>query len=379
MAKKHLTDRTIQNIKSPAKGQLEIFDLGYSGLAVRVSHGGVKSFVLFYRSGGKLKRETLGRWPAISLAAARDAWRKTREAIAKGEDPSSRNGAKSPTMLLDTVIEEWLRRDQSKNKPSSLYQVTRSVDADILPAWRGRRVDEITKRDVIELLDAIADRGAPLMARRVQTIVRRFFNWCIERDILKSDPTAGMPKVGNCKSRERVLNDDELAKVWRAAEGSFGSVVRLLALTGARREEIGQLRWSEIDGDSIKLEGARTKTGTAHIIPLSAPARALLNTVPRISGSEYVFGAKPISGWSRHKAELDTSAAVTGWRIHDLRRTVATGMQKLGVGLQTVEAVLGHTSGSRDGIVGVYQRHDFANEKRAALEAWGQHVMRLLD
>jgi integrase len=378
MAKKHLTDKTVQHLKPPATGQLEIFDLGYSGLALRVSYGGVKSFVLFYRSGGKLKRETLGRWPAVTLADARDAWRKTREAIAKGEDPSSRNGAKAPAMLFEVVVEEWLRRDQSKNKRSTFYQVTRSVEVDLLPAWRGKRVDEIGKRDVLDLLDGITDRGAPLMARRVQAFVRRFFNWCIERDILSRDPTAKMPRVVNGKSRERVLCDEELAKVYAAADGPFGPVIRLLALTGARREEIGQLRWSEIDGDAIKLEGDRTKTGVAHIIPLSAPALAVLESVPRIASSDFVFGTKPISGWSRRKAELDAASGVTGWRIHDLRRTAATGMQRLGITLQTVEAVLGHVSGSRGGIVGVYQRHDFADEKRAALEAWGEHCGRIL-
>lgn len=169
--------------------------------------------------------------------------------------------------------------------------------------------------------------------------------------------------------------------MWRATEGLFGAVTRLLILTGARREEITQLRWSEIDGDVVKLEGDRTKTGAPHIIPLSATAQALLNCLPRIGGSDFVFttsGRKPISGWSRPKIDLDDRAAVTDWRIHDLRRTVATGMQKLGITLQTVEAVLGHVSGSRGGIVGVYQRHDYAAEKRAALEAWGAHVAALV-
>jgi integrase len=379
--KKHLTDAAVQRIKPPKQGNLEIFDLGYPGLALRIGHGGAKSFEVFYRVGGRLRRETLGRWPEVSLAAARESWRKTREAIARGEAPSRRDGVKDPAMAFERVVEEWLKRDQSKNKSSSQYQVHRSLEVDLLPAWRGKRVDEITKRDVLELLDSIADRGAPIMARRVQAYVRRFFRWCIERDILKADPTVGIPRVGNGKSRERVLSDDELAKLWRAADGPhFGAATRLLILTGARREEITQLRWSEIDGDSIKLEGSRTKTGAAHIISLSAPALALLNSLPRIAGSDFVFttaGAKPISGWSKPKIKLDSTSGVTNWRIHDLRRTAATGLQKLGITLQVVESVLGHVSGSRAGVVGVYQRHDFAAEKRVALEAWGKHVMAL--
>lgn len=379
--KRHLTDASVQRIKPPKEGSAEIFDLGYPGLALRIGHGGAKTFEIFYRVSGKLRRETLGRWPAISLADARMEWRKTREAIAKGEDPSQRDGAKAPAMAFEFVAEEWLKRDQSKNKSSSQYQVHRSLEVDLLPAWRGKRVDEITKRDIHDLLDGITDRGAPIMARRMQAYVKRFFRWCIERDILETDPTVGMPRVGNGKSRERVLNDAELVKVWEATpDGPYGAVVRMLALTGARREEIAQLRWAEVDGDCIKLEGSRTKTGAPHIIPLSAPARALLDSMPRVG--DFVFtasGAKPISGWSRPKIELDAASGVTDWRIHDLRRTVATGMQKLGITLQVVESALGHTSGSRGGIVGVYQRHDYASEKREALEAWGAHVVSLVE
>jgi integrase len=370
--KRHLTDASIQRIKPPAKSSLEIFDLGYPGLALRIGHGGAKTFEVFYRINGKLRRETLGRWPAISLADARMAWRKTREAIAKGEAPQREN----PAMLFEHIVEEWIRRDQAKNKPSSLYQATRSLEVDLLPAWRGKRVDEIGKRDVIALLDSIADRGAPIMARRVQSYVRRFFRWCIERDILKIDPTAGMPRVGNGKSRERVLTDDELGKVWTACDGPYGAVVRMLALTGARRDEIAKLRWSEIDGATIKLEGSRTKTGAPHTIPLSSAAQALLKSLPHLG--DFVFsGARPMSNWTKSKLRLDGASGVTNWRIHDLRRTVATGLQKLGANLQTIEAVLGHTSGSRSGVVGVYQRHSFEAEKREALEAWGIHVMGL--
>ena len=188
-----------------------------------------------------------------------------------------------------------------------------------------------------------------------------------------------MEALPKSKSRERVLSDDELAKVWHAADqGPHRMALRLLVLTGVRREEVSQLKWCEIDGDSIVLAGERTKNGDPRIIPLSTPATALLAAVPRIGGYVFTFnGDKPIGSWGRAKHALDDAAGVTGWRIHDIRRTLATGMQKLGVTLQTVEAVLGHTSGSRDGIIGVYQRHDYAAEKRAALDAWGEHVMRL--
>jgi integrase len=381
--KRHLTDAAIQRIKPPKEGTTEVFDLGYPGLALRVGHGGSKSFEQFYRSGGKLKRESLGRWPSISLAEARERWRKTREALAKGEAPSRREGIKDSTRLFERVIEEWIKRDQSDNKQSSQYQVVRTVERDLLPAWRGKRVDEITKPDVIELIDSIVDRGAPVKARQTFTHINRFFRWCVERDILQTSPMASMKRPTKGKSRERVLTDAELGKVWKGADriGPLGIATRLLILTGARREEITQLRWSEIDGNTITLSNGRTKNGEAHIIPLSAQARKLLDSMPRIGNSDFVFtndGVKPIVAWAKPKSDLDDVSGVTDWRIHDLRRTVATGMQKLGIPLVVTESILGHVSGSRAGIVGVYQRHDYAQEKSAALQAWGAHVVAIV-
>jgi integrase len=195
---------------------------------------------------------------------------------------------------------------------------------------------------------------------------------------------AHLPKPGAETQRERVLNDKELAAVWSAADEigwPFGPAVRLLILTGARREEIGGLKWNEINDDTIELTGERTKNGEPHNIPLSSAASIVLQRVPRITNSERVFttnGKTSVSGWSRAKRNLDGLSKVEDWRIHDLRRTVATGLQKLGVSLQVIEAVLGHTSGSRSGVVGVYQRHSFDAEKRTALDSWGAHVMAVI-
>jgi integrase len=158
----------------------------------------------------------------------------------------------------------------------------------------------------------------------------------------------------------------------------FGPVIQLLILTGTRRQEIGGLRWDEIREAEIELSGERTKNGEPHTIPLSKPARAIIAELPKVAGSEFVFtttGKTPVSGWSKAKNELPQFKP--SWTLHDLRRTVATGLQRQGVSLQVIEAVLGHTSGSRSGVVGIYQRHNFADEKAAALETWGQHVLSL--
>ncbi len=198
---------------------------------------------------------------------------------------------------------------------------------------------------------------------------------------------ADLPKPGTAVERDRVLSDAELAAVWKAAAEigwPYGPALQLLALTGARREEIGALRWSEIHGDKIELLGSRTKNGQPHTIALSTTAAAIIAKLPRIARSALVFtttGKTPVDRWSHAKISLNEAAArmnnghaLPDWRIHDLRRTVATGLQRLGIGLQVVESVLGHISGSRSGIVGIYQRHTYDAEKKAALEAWARHV-----
>jgi integrase len=196
-----------------------------------------------------------------------------------------------------------------------------------------------------------------------------------------------LPKPGTAVKRDRVLADSELARIWRAAvdtEWPFGPAIRLLILTAARRDEVTSLRWSEIDGGTIRLEGARTKNGEPHSIPLSPQALALIEGLPRIVDGDLVFsttGLTPVSGWSKAKRLLDQQVArlnhghpLPDWRIHDLRRMSATNLQRLGFSLQVIEAVLGHISGSRAGIAGIYQRHDFNEEKRVALDAWARHV-----
>jgi len=317
-------------------------------------------------------------------AEAREAWREARQEAQRGRDPGAmaRKMEKGATDV-QSVFEEWLLRDQAENRTAP--EVKRMFERYVLPGWGRRPIEGIRRRDVLDVIDAIADKGAIAMARRVQSRLNRLFVWSVGRGILTLNPMQGLPKPGSDIKRDRVLSDDELAAVWRGAEQlgwPYGRAVQLLLLTGARREEIGQLRWSEVQGATIHLEGARTKTGNAHLIPLSTPAMALLEHAPRVAGSDYVFtisGRRPIRGWSGAKIQLDELASISAWRIHDLRRTVATGMQKLGVVLQVVEAALGHTAGSRGGIVGIYQRHDYANEKRAALEVWGAHVTVLVE
>jgi integrase len=284
-------------------------------------------------------------------------------------------------LLFHNVVENWLKLDAAqRNKPSSLSTLHHLIDHDILPAWRDRYITDITRQNVAALINGIIARGAPAKARQVHAYLHRMFKWLVVNGDIPANPMQGMEWPTKEKSRERVLTDDELTKVWNAAQGAPGNVVKMLMLTGARLQEIAQLKWSEIDGDAIYLSNGRTKNGKGHIIPLSVPAQKLLASLPRIQG-DYVFtynGERAISGWSVAKRKLDAACGVKDWVIHDIRRTCATGLQKLGVSLPVTEAVLGHVSGSRSGIVGVYQKHNYATEKRAALEEWGAHVMGLV-
>jgi integrase len=321
----------------------------------------------------------------MSLLDARDAWRKARRSVSKGESPKHARPTAADT--FDAVMLEWLKRDQGQNR--SLDDVRKALEYSVLPKWEGRLVPSLRRRDVVDLIDSVVDRGAVTMARRLHAHLHRFFRWCVGRGLIEQNPMADLPKPGTAVKRDRVLSDTELSLVWQAAERigwPFGPIVQLLILTAARRDEIGALKWCEVSSHSIELSGDRTKNGEAHLIPLAAEAQRLLGSQPRVS--EFVFstrGSTPVSGWSKAKSLLDRQLAelnggrpLPPWRFHDIRRTVATAMQRLGVGLQVVEAVLGHVSGSRAGVVGIYQRHGFRQEKRAALNLWSSDLNRIL-
>lgn len=390
-----LTTAAIERLKPPPAGQVDYFDKGYPGFALRCSYKGAKTFVHVYRYAGKLHRATLGRFPAMSLADAREAWRRGREAMERGDNPARQRTANPDTFAA--VAAEWLKRDQATNR--SAADVARRIAREATPAWGDRLIATITRRDVIELIDQVGDRGHPIAARRLHAHLHRLFRWAVGRGILDRNPMTDLPKPGAEVRRDRVLGDAEITAIWQASAAigaaeehglpagwPFGPALRLLMLTGGRKEEICALRWSEIADDAISLPGERSKNAEPRIIPLSAPAQQLIAALPRIGDSALVFtttGRTSISGWSKIKRLLDDKVAeihgarLTPWRLHDFRRTVATRLQGLGVGLQVIEAVLGHIAGSRAGIVGVYQRHAFDAEKRQALAQWADELIRI--
>ncbi len=373
MPKKALSDLAIKRMKPPAKGQVDMFDMGYPGFALRLSYGGAKSWVYFYRMGDRQRRLTLGHYPSTSLSEAREKWRKAKEDLDLGKDPARKETSSDN---FESVAREWLKRDQAHNK--TVGEVTRILEKEFLPSWRNRSIKDISRHDILLLLDAIADRGSLTMARRVAAYIHRLFRWSVSRGIIEFNPAADLPKPGREISRERVLTDDELKAVWKAAGEvgwPYGDAIRLLILTGARRGEISGLRWSEVQDDCLRLPGERTKNGEAQTFPLSKPALAIIEGLPRIAGSEFVFGREIGKGaWSQAKKTFP--AKIAPWRIHDLRRTVSTGMNELGTEPHIVEAVLGHKVA---GVAGVYNRAKYEEAKRTALEAWGAHVVSLVE
>jgi integrase len=375
---KSITAAAADRIRPPKEGQVDHFDGSYPGLTLRVAAGGRKALTFLYRFAGKQKRITFGLYPAMSLAVAHDKWREARDLLQAGRDPGATT--KVGSTVFSDVAAEWLQRDQAGNRTQSIIE--KALRREVLPIWGHRNIGDIGRRDVLDLIDGIADRGTTTMARRIFGHLHRLFRWAVGRGIIELSPMQNLPRPGSEVQRDRVLTDDELVRLWSVCDqmGDYGQAIRLLILTGARREEISKLRWSEIEGNTIRLEGGRTKTGEARIIPLSTAAMAIISSPlsPCQQVSDFVFDRGLLS-WSRAKRDLDELVKIPEWRVHDLRRTTATGLQKLGTPLQVTESVLGHTSGSRAGIIGVYQRHDYAAEKRAALEAWGAHVMALVE
>jgi len=397
VARRALTAAAVERLKPPASGQAEHFDAGYPGLGLRISYAGRRAWVYVYRAAGKPRRLTLGAYPAMSLAEAREAWREARAAVEIGGDPAAakaeaREARASGRDAVRTLFDDYRRRKLSKLKAGD--QPARMLERLMLPAWGDRRAQEITRRDVLDLIEGVAERTPPT-ANRLKAYGGAFFAWLVARDVLDRNPFAGIKPPAKEVSRDRVLSDDEIRWLWRGSEAvgyPFGPLARFLLVTGQRLREGAGLRWDELDGDLWRLPGARVKNGRAHAVPLSAAALAELGALPRIAGASgpvYAFtttGDTPVSGFNRGISRLRAAMAkeaakdrgepvtIADWSFHDLRRTAATGFARLGVPLQTAEAILNHVSGSRAGVAGVYNRHDYAREAREAMDRWAAHL-----
>jgi integrase len=250
--------------------------------------------------------------------------------------------------------------------------------------WATRSIHEITKRDVIDVVSAIEQRGAPVAANKALKAIKTFLRWCVGRAVLDRSPADGVPLPTKEVARDRVLSDDELVQILLAARqigGPYGGIVELLALTGQRREEVARCTWDEIDiaRQTWRLSSERTKNAKAHEVYLSDQAEAVFGRADKTG--EFVFsrsGTVPFQDFSVAKKDLDQLSGVTGWRLHDLRRTCVSGMARLGIAPHVADKILNHQNGTISGVAAVYQRHDFLAERKQALKLWGAHVERVV-
>jgi len=387
---KALTDIAVQNLKPRAK-RYEVPDPSARGLRVVVQPSGRKSFAVRYRNAaGRARKLTL---PAgITLAAARKLAADALLEVAQGRDPGTtkREARRTASAREDATVERLAKQfieqhAKRKTRENSWRATVGNFNNFVLPAWRHRSVHDITRRDVIELLDKVAvDR--PVAANRTKAAVSKFFNWLAARDVIAASPCAGVPLPSKEIPRARVLNDEEIRRLWLACDaigGGPGACIKLLMLTGQRRGEIARLKWNEIDGDALALPAERMKGHAPHIVPLSTQAAAIIASMPQIvpqvpQPADYILGRSPIH-FGRIKRQFDAHMGTTPkWVIHDLRRSVASGMARIGIPVPVIEKILAHKSGTFRGIVGVYQRHSFLPEMAAALQKWGDHIEQLV-
>jgi integrase len=425
-----LTERKIETlvVERGRKDRL-VFDDAQRGLAVRVTASGGRTYLCQYTLHGRKRQVPLGGCSALSLASAREAAAAIMGDVAKGRNPAAerkeavaaeRAERTRDRLTLRVLIDDWNRLHLVGQRPRYAAEAVRALHY-AFARHLDNAAEDLNRAAIVHALDTLTRRRArknagaepkgAAMTGRTAAYGRAAFAWAVKRGAVHTNPFADLPVAKGIAKRERVLTDDEIAEIWRAAGNAaapYGTIIRLLILTGQRRGEVAGMDWREVSDDlsTWTMPGERTKNGAPHVVPLSTPARDLLEGLlpgktneaeraiaeRRSEGVLVLPGAlgTPFAGWSKAKVALDkaivdaraNAAAAAGtspaplvpWSVHDLRRTVATGLQRLGVRLEVTEAVLNHISGSRGGIAGVYQRHDWAVEKRAALEAWAAHA-----
>lgn len=398
-----ITKSSVNAAEPEAKDRL-LWDDRLPGFGCKVTPKGSKVFVYQYRMGGRgspVRRYTIGKFGAITVDQARREAETLALKVAQGIDPQSAKIEKARISVdlafsayVDRFHRDYLTKAWTASERDALVLLRRYA----VPVLKKKPLPEITRKDITAVLAGAHDKVAT--ASLLFATLRRMMRWAVNQGDLDRSPMEGMDAPAKAPSRDRVLSDDELRLVWKASYElgyPFGPIFRLLILTGARREEVTSLDWSELnrEGAIWVLPPSRSKNGVAARQPLSTLAMEELEGLASGAGGwrkvGFVFsttGKTCSSGHSRAKARLDKEIAKIAskeeiqapapWRVHDLRRTLATGLQRLGVRFEVTEAVLNHVSGSRGGVAGIYQRHDWADEKRAALQAWADHVSRLV-
>jgi integrase len=377
-----LTQINVARLRIPGgKSEHIEFDEAMPGFGIRIRVGGKRehrTFIAQYKLGAKHRRITLGNVAKVPLERARKAAQQIFAKVHLGHDPAAEKfmARAAASETLDKLIADYIEAKRPELRPRSWAENRRYLQSHWKPLHR-LTVSAVNRKLVAAQVNAITKASGPPAANRARATLSTLFRWAIGEGRAEENPVVGTNKVEENGARERSLKDAEVAAVWLGSpENDYGRIVRLILLTGCRRTELGDLRWSEIDREArtITLPRERTKNGQEHVVPLTDAALVILDAIPKRSGREFVFGNRQggFSGWSRSKAALDTAVKLKeAWTLHDLRRTVRTGMGALGIAPHVAEAVLNHLAPR---LIRTYDRNSYLKEKRDALERWSNHL-----
>jgi len=399
---KDLTDFRVRNAK-PTDKQFEIFDRSVGGFAVRVSPSGTKTYVVTYRCNGKKRRMALGDATILKLDDARGLAMTAKSKAKRGIDPLriehgiEANPDDQFAYVADLYIQRYARGTGTTPNKKTWKQDEAMLQNHVVPVWGDRQIADLGRKDVVALLDIIEDGSGVYTANRVLACVRKLFNWALlERALIETTPIGpGMARKGE-KKRTHILNDGDIRSLWKSTESigyPFGNLFRLLLVTGQRLGEVKIMRWSELDMDqmlwTIPSGGTKADRGD-HVVPLNSLAVEIVNCLHRIDGSDLLFPTssnpnRAVSGFSKAKARCDEITAtetfaneglvaLKNWRLHDLRRTCATGMQGIGIHPYIIGAILNHSPQSTLGVTSVYATGNMVDDRRQALDAWGNKL-----
>jgi integrase len=388
-----LDAKTVTGLRLPdGKADVIHFDSALPGFGFRMRASGNevrKSWVVQYRRAGGTRRMLLGSAEVLTVEQARAAAKKTLAAIALGEDPQAEKAARrsADKFTLAAMIEDYLASKESSVRARTFTEVQRYLRGPYFKPLHGVPVDTIGLRDVAARLLVITRESGVVAAGNARSALNALYVWALANGLVQTNPVVGTARPKTPPARDRVLSDRELTAVWRAAgDDAFGRVLKLLMLLGQRRTEVGGMAWSELDLErgTWTIPAQRTKNHRAHMLPLSSLALQIITSVPRVVDRDTLFGDRAdsgLTGWARPKAALDARLGdgIMPWTLHDLRRTLATRLCDLGTAPHVVEQILNHQSGHRAGIVGVYNRSSYANEVRAALGVWSDHIRALAE
>jgi integrase len=376
-----LTSQIAKDIACPpGKSEIIVFDETIPGFGFRVRASGVRRWIVQYETHGRTKRITIG---PPHLFTADQARRIAREQLAKvqlGQDPAAEKAeAKIAAKLtLGTIVKDYLADRAGKLRPNTIAALKRYL----LRWWKplhAMPLNKITRRDVAMHLS-----GPPVAAAHARSNLMELYSWAIQRGLVEANPVIGTPVPDkHIGPRERTLSNEELRTIWAACRNdSYGKIVKLLTLTGCRRQEVGSMQTSELaqDTGTWTIPAERAKNGRPHTLPLPPTAWQIIASVPAWQGRDFLFGRRAGFGaWAINKRALDQRAGIANFHLHDIRRSVATGMAEIGVQPHVIEAVLNHASGHKGGIAGIYNKATYEREMKAALAVWADHVRSLVE